>query len=99
MSADPKISESIVGALSLVLSYGFTLWRTLKRNRGDRGIEFACITLMLFILIRAFFKIPHFPEWAFPGLFVLLFLLCLLTLFFLAQDTYRSIRRSKNTSR
>jgi hypothetical protein len=82
-----------VRSVGLFLLYGFIFWRTFKDNSGNRVIQCGSITLMLFLVMLAMMRIPHLPidyvAWLGPALF----LLCLLTMFFLFQQGYRAVRR------
>jgi len=51
--------------------------------------------MVLIVLIR----IQGLPEWLMPSLGALLLFLCLLTMFFLAQQTIGSLRRRRSKSR
>ncbi|PYU17880.1 MAG: hypothetical protein DMG30_29960 [Acidobacteria bacterium] len=91
---EPK-TETVLRSIGLFLLYGFILWRTFKDNRGNRVIQCGSITLMLFMVMVALMRIPHLPidyvAWLGPALF----LLCMLTLFFLVQQAYRAVRNLK----
>jgi hypothetical protein len=50
---------------------------------------------MLFLVMMALLRIPHFPAEYVAWLGPALFLLCMLTLFFLAQQGYRALRHRK----
>jgi len=60
-----------------------------------RVIQCGSITLMLLLVMIALMRIPHFPidyvAWLGPALF----LLCMLTMFFLFQQGYRALRHRK----
>jgi hypothetical protein len=92
---DKNIVRGVVGSLGLVLFYGFSFWRIFKGNPGNKVIECGSITLMVFVVMTALFKVPNFPVWVLAWLGLLLFLLCLLTMFFLVQQGYRALRRRK----
>jgi hypothetical protein len=92
---DKNIVRGIVGSLGLVLFYGFSFWRIFNGNPGNKVIECGSITLMVFVVMLALFKVPNFPVWVLAWLGILLFLLCLLTMFFLVQQGYRALRRRK----
>jgi hypothetical protein len=95
IAVDPNIVRGIAGTIGLVLLYGFSFWRIFKRNPGNKVIECGSITLMVFVVMIALFKIPNFPVLVLAWLGLLVFLLCLLTMFFLAQQGYRALRRRK----
>jgi hypothetical protein len=84
------VVRGIVGSIGVVLFYGFSFWRIFKGNPGNRVIECGSITLMVFVVILAAFK-AHLPVWVLGWLGLLVFLLCLLTMFFLVQQAYRAL--------
>ena len=90
---DKSIVRGVLFGFCVVLLYGFALWRTFKSNPGNRVVECGSITLIVFVVMLALFKIPNIPVWLSAWLGLLLFLLCLLTMFFLAQQGYRARRR------
>ena|SRR6266550_6877168 len=92
---NPLLIGDITGGIGLFLFYGYSFWRIFKSNLGNRVIECGSIALMLFAIILALFKIPNLPDWVLPYLFILLFMLCMLTVVFLAQQIYRALRRRK----
>jgi hypothetical protein len=79
--------------IGLFFFYAFILWGTFKNNPGNRVIQCGSITLMLFLVMLALTRIPKFPidyvAWLGPALF----LLCMLTMFFLFQQGYCAVRR------
>jgi hypothetical protein len=93
---DPSIVRGVVGSAGLLLAYGYSFWCVFKRNPGNRVIACGTITLMVFVVALALFKIPHFPIWIVASLFFLVFLLGLLTMGFLIQQGYRALRQ-RNT--
>jgi hypothetical protein len=88
-----NIVIGIMGSVGVVLAYGLSLWRIFSRSRGDRFMEFACITVMLFVVVLRLLKIPDFPAWILQSLEVLLGLLSFVTVFFMFQHVYRAFRR------
>ena len=80
-------------SIGLFLFYAFIFWRLFKDNRGNRVIQCGSITLMLFLVMLALMRIPELPidyvAWLGPALF----LLCMLTMFFLFQQGYRALRK------
>ncbi len=92
---DPNLIPRVVGSVGLVLLYGYSFWRIFKRNPGNKVIECGVITLMVFVLAMALFKIPQFPIWIVASLFFLVFLLGILTMGFLAQQGYRALRHRR----
>ena len=89
---DPNTVHAARG-IGLFFFYAFILWRTFKDNPGNRVIQCGSITLMLFLVMLALMRIPKFPidyvAWLGPALF----LLCMLTMFFLLQQGIRAVRR------
>jgi hypothetical protein len=83
----------VARGIGLFFLYAFVFWRTFKDNPGNRVIQCGSITLMLFLVMVALTQIPHVPfdyvAWLGPALF----LLCMLTMFFLFQQGYRALRR------
>ena len=88
-----NIVIGIVGGVGVVLAYGLSLWRIFSRNRGDKFMEFACITVMLLVVVLRLLKIPDFPVWILQSVEVLLALLSFVTVFFMFQQLYRAFRR------
>jgi heme A synthase len=90
---NPKTVHVLRG-IGLFVLYAWVFWRAFKDNRGNRVIQCGSITLMLFLVMVALMKIPHFPidyvAWLGPALF----LLCMLTMFFLFQQAYRALRNA-----
>jgi len=88
---DPKMLHAARG-VGLFSLYAFIFWRTFKGNPGNRVIQCGSITLMLFLVMLALTRIPQVPvdyvAWLGPALF----LLCMLTMFFLFQQGYRAVR-------
>ena len=94
-AVDSSVARTIVGSAGLVLVYAISLWRIFRHNRGDRFIESASITVMVFVLTIAAMKIPNSPYWVLQFLEVLLYALTLLSIFFGLQQGYRALRRYK----
>jgi uncharacterized membrane protein len=85
-----------VRSVGLVLSFGILLWRIARRSHGDRFIEFGSATIFVWIVMVALYGISNIPEWTKIALFVLVCLLCLISIFYLLQQTYRAIFRRKS---
>lgn len=89
---DPNTVHAARG-IGLFSLYAFIFWRTFKDNPGNRVIQCGSITLMLLLVMMTLMRIPKFPidyvAWLGPALF----LLCMLTMFFLFQQGYRAVRR------
>jgi hypothetical protein len=84
---------TVARSIGPFLFYGFMFWRLFRTNRGNRVIQCGSITLMLFLVMLALTRIPNIPidyvAWLGPALF----LLCMLTMFFLFQQGYRALRK------
>lgn len=93
---DNKTISGIIGSIGIAGVYGFSFWRIFKNNHGNKSMECAVITLILFFVLIALVNIPNFPDWILIALSVLVVPLCLLTLFFFGQRAYRAIRHRKN---
>jgi hypothetical protein len=50
---DKSIVHGAMGALALILIYGFSLWRIFKSNPGDKFIESGASTIMVFVAVLA----------------------------------------------
>jgi hypothetical protein len=94
---DPSIAHTIMGSAVLILVYGISLWRIVRRNRGDRFIESASLTVMVFVLMVAAKKIPNSPTWVFQFLAVLMYALAFLSAFFGLQQAYHALSRRSPT--
>lgn len=86
----------IMSLLVVAVVYWLSLWRIIKGNRGNRVVECGSITLMLFVLMMLLMKLTRLPDWVLPSLGGLLFLLCLLTMFFLLLQGVQAIRHRKS---
>jgi|SRR5690348_3423092 len=95
MAFGANLVNNVAGGIGIVLFYILPFWRIFKTNTEDRSIQCGAITIIMFVVMLVLVKIPNFPEWIFAALAVLMFALCLLTLFFFAQDAYRALRHRK----
>jgi len=95
VAVDVNLVRGIVGGLAIVLSYGVSFWRIFKSEPGNRVIECGSITLVIFVVMMALFRIPNFPTGVLAAFVLLVFLLCFLTMLFLVQQGYRALRRRK----
>jgi hypothetical protein len=85
---------TIVGGFALiVLVYGFAVWNVFRRTRGDKFIELASLTTVLFVLMMAAIRSGNFPDWVLEPLAMLLGSLALVSLFFMFRWGYRALRR------
>jgi hypothetical protein len=96
---NPSLVGNITSGIGLFLFYGYSFWRIFKSNPGNRVIECGSITLMLFAVLMALMRIPNLPFDYFWWLWPTLFLLCMLTMFFLLQQGYRALRKRKGPNR
>jgi hypothetical protein len=94
LATDPKIVRDIVGGALVLLFYGSLFARTLRQNRGNKVIEFGAMTIMLFLAMA--FTSRFLPFWAFGLLLALVFLLCIITLFFLVKRGWDGAHRHKS---
>jgi len=86
-------SSSLINAVIVCGLYIAYFWRIFKKNRGNKLIECGVITLTAFFAMLLLSQIPGAPEWAFGSLIILVVLLCISTLFFLAQRITGAIGR------
>ncbi len=91
-----SVARPIVSFLVVAVVYWLSLWRIIKGNRGNRVIECGSIALMLFFLMMLLMKLTILPDWVLPSLGLLLFALCLLTMFFLLLQGVQAIRHRKS---
>jgi hypothetical protein len=94
---DPNIVRGLIGSIGLLLAYGYSFWRIVKRNPGNKVVECGSIALVLFLVGLALFRIPNFPVSIIALWFFLVFLLSLLTIGFLVQQGYHALRHRKKT--
>jgi hypothetical protein len=91
-------NPSLFRIVLVAVLYSFFFWRTIKSNRGNRVIECGCVALTVFMVLIVLIRIEGLPEWLMPSLGALLLFLCLLTMFFLAEQTIGSLRRNRPKS-
>ena len=94
----PSNLRSAASFLFVAVVYWLCLWRVIKGNRGNRVIECGSITLMLSFLMMLLMKVANLPDWVLSSLGMLIFLLCLLTMFFLLLRGVHAIRNRKSTA-
>jgi hypothetical protein len=82
---DSKVTRSI----GIIVLNGFIFWRLVRRYRGDKFILCGSITIILFLLMMALSRIPQINDDYAPWIATTLFLLCVLTMFYLFQQLYR----------
>src|SRR5882672_10072855 len=90
---DMGILRGVAGGAGLVLMYGLYAWRIFKSNPGDKFMESASVTLMIFVVVLASLRIPHIPDWVLNGLVLLLGIATFVSLFFMVRDAFRFLRR------
>ena len=88
---NPKILDAARG-IGLFSLYAFVFWRIFKSHPENRVIRSGSITLILFLVMLALMRIPQVPVDYVAWLGLALFLLCMLTMFFLFQQGYRAVR-------
>jgi len=88
--------RSTLSFLLVAVVYWLSFWRTFKEHRGNKVVECGSITLMLGFLLMLLMKIPNVPAWVSPSLGLLIFLLCLFTMFFLLVRGVNAIRQRKS---
>jgi hypothetical protein len=88
---NPKILDAARG-IGLFSLYAFIFWRIFKSHPENRVIRCGSITLILFLVMLALMRIPQVPVDYVGWLGLALFLLCMLTMFFLFQQGYRAVR-------
>jgi len=87
--------EPILSSLFVTLIYGFAFWRIVKANRGNRVIECGVIALVVLLSYGPISKIPNLPDWVLTTVGLLMFLLCLVTMFFFFCREFK-LPKSKN---
>ena len=89
---DPR-TAGIARSAGLLLLVGWTFWRLFKDNPGNRVIQCGGITLMLALVMAWLLNREHPPVDFVASLGPVLFVLCMLTMFFVFQRGYRAVRR------
>jgi len=59
---DADFVRGMAGGAGLILMYGLYAWRVFKSNSGDRFMESASVTLMIFVVVLASRRIPPEPT-------------------------------------
>ena len=85
----------ILSGLAVAAIYGFVFWRVLKSKRGNRVIECGISALVVLFSWGPISKIPNVPDWVPTAVGLLMFLLCLLTMFFLFLQGVHALRNRK----
>jgi hypothetical protein len=86
-----------VGAIAATLFYGLSFWRIARKNPDNKVIECGVLTIMVMLAMAFLSRVIDLPDWAFGSLITLLFLLCMATLFFVAQRAWRGLRNRKSS--
>lgn len=79
-----------------VMWHGKTPNKNLRDDPGNKVIKCGTFAVFVFGLLATLANDPHIPSWVLACLGVLLFALCAVTMFFLAQQGYRALRRRKS---
>lgn len=92
---------STIGAGIFVVVYTLLMViyfaRFINRYRGDLGIRFGSITMIVLLCVLPFYRLPElekFQEWVFPVFFITEVPLVCLSLFYIVKETVRDFRRS-----
>ena len=70
-----------------------------SRKSGNNVVRCGAIALVVFFVMAALMNVKYLPSWVLPTLGMLLFVLCVLTMFFLAQQGYRALRSRKSSAK
>jgi heme A synthase len=95
-------TSGISGTVFVVIAYTVYFWRMFKNNPGNRLVQCAIMTLVTFVAFIAFLtiiplgQIGGVPDWLLVSWVILVVLLCLSTIFFLAQRIRQSGRRDRS---
>jgi amino acid transporter len=92
------IEPSVVRATGIVVLNGFIFWRLVRRYRGDKFILCGSITILLFLVMMTLSRIPQINDDYTAWLAVPLFVLCVLSIFYLFQQLY-SEHKQRSTRR
>ena len=88
--------QTILRNVGLVAFYCLTFWRLSKRFPGDRFIQCSSATVVVLVIVFALARNPQVPAWILEAFEVLLYLLTLLSIFFLLQQGYRALTHRKS---
>jgi hypothetical protein len=87
--------SSTIRAIAIGVLTVYAFWDIFRSNPGNRLLRCGIITLSLFLVMSVLaWKVPAFPL---EKLGVLLFFLCLLTMFFLMQRAFLAVRNRKKS--
>jgi phosphoglycerol transferase MdoB-like AlkP superfamily enzyme len=84
--------QTILWASFVLATYASSIWRIVRKNRGDRFIEFGSLPLIGFLVLLWLKKISATPDWVIGSVAVLMYLFCFLALVYMFQQIYRAIR-------
>jgi uncharacterized membrane protein len=90
-----EIGVRFVGTFFVFLGYIAFFWRTFKSNPGNRLVECGSMTVIAFLAVIPLSQTGKVPDWLILSWVMLVVLLCLSTLFFLAQRIYQAIQRHR----
>jgi hypothetical protein len=82
-------------AYTLLVVIYFT--RFMNRYRGDLGIRFGSITVIVLFCMMAIYRLPEFEkiqDWAIPVFFITEIPLVCLSLFYIVKETVKDFRKS-----
>ena len=92
MAMDGNVGRGILGAVAAIVLYCVSFWRIYRNNRGSRIVESGTLTIMVTLCFAFLLNVVDFPDWVFASIILLLFVLCMLTLFFVFQRAYHALR-------
>jgi hypothetical protein len=95
----PSNLRSAASFLFVAVVYWLCLWCIIKGNRGNRVIECGSITLMLSFLMMLLIKVANLPDWVLSSLGMLIFLLCLLTMFSCSYGKFTRLETANQRQR
>jgi hypothetical protein len=80
----------MIGAVTVLLSYGIYFWRVLRKSQGNKTIECGAMAIMVMLAIAFLSKFIDLPDRVLALLCVLLVILCFTTLGFFVTGLIRS---------
>jgi hypothetical protein len=91
------LGAATIRAIGIALLTVYAFWDIFRSHPGNRLVRCGIITLSLFLVMGVLaLKVPSFPV---ENLGPLLFLLCLLSMFFLIQRAYLAVQNRMKTNR
>jgi hypothetical protein len=88
-----EISVRFVDTFLVFLGYIAFFWRTFKSKPGNRLVECGSMTVIAFFAMIFVSQLGKAADWLMLTWVMLVVLLCLSTLFFVAQRAYQAMRR------